>query len=133
MGKGYTPPEGRVWRWMAAALCLGAVLWTGWHLRWGAGTQKLELTASLAAARQEERMSSPWEGRLGTATQPIPVNRAGEEELCRLPGVGPVTARAIIAQREAWGPFGFPEDLLTVKGITPGKLERIIQEITLEK
>lgn len=133
MGKRRTHPQGRIWRWTAAALCLAALLWTGGHMRFGGGARRMELAASLAAPRQGERMSAPWEGLLGTAGQPIPVNSAHEDALCRLTGIGPVTAQAIIAQREAWGPFAFPEDLLTVKGITPGKLAKILPEITLEK
>ncbi|NLV57982.1 MAG: helix-hairpin-helix domain-containing protein [Clostridiales bacterium] len=76
-------------------------------------------------------MPTSWENRLGTAANPVPVNTANVEELCRLFGVGPALAQAIIDRREANGPFSFPEDLLSVKGITLRKLEQIVQEITL--
>ena len=46
-------------------------------------------------------------------------------ELDRLPGLGPATARAIVAARERVGSFGLPEDLLDVLGIGPATLLRI--------
>ena len=52
-------------------------------------------------------------------------NRASVAELEALPGVGPKTAAAIVAAREAQGPFRAPEDLLRVKGIGPKKLEQM--------
>lgn len=52
-------------------------------------------------------------------------NRADLEALMRLPGIGPVLARRIIADRQAHGPFRRPEDLLRVKGIGPATLEKV--------
>lgn len=49
------------------------------------------------------------------STQPaIDINRATAAELDALPGVGPATAERIVADREANGPFIFPEDLMRV-------------------
>jgi competence protein ComEA len=55
---------------------------------------------------------------------PINVNTAGAEELQRLPGVGPVTAQAIVAARAA-RPFESVEDLDRVKGIGPKTLDKL--------
>ena len=55
---------------------------------------------------------------------PIDVNTATAEELQRLPAVGPVTARAILAARER-GPFRSVEDLDRVKGIGPKTLDKL--------
>jgi competence protein ComEA len=55
----------------------------------------------------------------------IDPNRASEVELDRLPGIGPVTARAIVAAREEGVVFARPEDLLAVRGIGTATLERI--------
>jgi len=52
-------------------------------------------------------------------------NRSGEAELDRLPGVGPATARAIVANRQEAGGFSTAEDLLRVPGIGPAKLGKI--------
>ena len=55
---------------------------------------------------------------------PINVNTAPADELQRLPGVGPVTAQAIIASRTA-APFQTVSDLDKVKGIGPKTLEKL--------
>lgn len=55
---------------------------------------------------------------------PINVNTATADELTRLPGIGPVTAQAIIASR-AVAPFHNLNDLDKVKGIGPKTLEKL--------
>lgn len=45
------------------------------------------------------------------------LNAADARTLDMLPGVGPVLAERIVAVREQDGPFFFPEDLISVKGI----------------
>jgi competence protein ComEA len=47
----------------------------------------------------------------------VSLNSATREQLDTLPGVGPVTAQAIVAYRTAHGGFQRVEDLLDVKGI----------------
>lgn len=58
----------------------------------------------------------------GVATAPVDVNVASQAELEALPGVGPVTARAIIDHREQHGPFAAVDDLLDVRGIGEARL-----------
>jgi competence protein ComEA len=55
----------------------------------------------------------------------LDINRAGAEELMLLPGIGPKKAEAMIAYREAHGPFSRIESLMDVKGIGPATLERL--------
>jgi competence protein ComEA len=47
------------------------------------------------------------------------------EELDTLPGVGPVTAQAIIAWRDANGQFTTIDQLGDVDGIGPARLEKL--------
>lgn len=51
----------------------------------------------------------------------VNINTADATALESLPGVGPSTAKAIIAHRQANGPFSSPEGLLDVKGIGDAK------------
>ncbi len=60
----------------------------------------------------------------------VDINAAGLEELMSLPGIGAVRAQAILDDREANGPFRYPEDLLRVKGIGEGVLGGILDQIT---
>ena len=65
----------------------------------------------------------------GTAL--VSINSAALEELETLPGVGPVTAQAIISHREEAGPFASLEDLLEVSGIGPATFAEIRPHVTL--
>ena len=60
------------------------------------------------------------------ATRLININMASATELEQLPGVGPATAKAIVAYREKYGAFNTLEDLLKVRGIGPAKLSEIL-------
>lgn len=55
----------------------------------------------------------------------VNVNTADAAALEALPGVGPSTAQAIVAHREANGPFRSVDELIEVRGIGPAKLEQI--------
>jgi competence protein ComEA len=61
----------------------------------------------------------------------VNINIADAGALESLPGVGPATAKAIIAHRTANGPFGKPEDLLQVKGIGDGKFAAMRQFVSV--
>jgi competence protein ComEA len=60
-----------------------------------------------------------------TPAAPIDLNSASETDLDALPGVGPMTARAIVAYREAHGPFSQVDDLTDVQGIGPARLDAL--------
>lgn len=60
----------------------------------------------------------------------ININSAGESELDGLPGIGPSTARAIIAFRETNGPFASIEEIMNVPGIKQSRFEAIRDVIT---
>lgn len=55
----------------------------------------------------------------------IDLNRAEEEDLVLLPGIGEQRARQIVEQRKATGPFSSPRDLLKIPGIGPKTIERL--------
>jgi DNA uptake protein ComE-like DNA-binding protein len=54
----------------------------------------------------------------------IPVNRAGEQLLITVPGIGPELARRIVDQRSRSGRFNAPEELTKVSGIGPRRAEQ---------
>jgi competence ComEA-like helix-hairpin-helix protein len=57
--------------------------------------------------------------------KPLDLNTATVEQLEQLPGIGPVTAKAIVRFRTKTGPFRRVEDLLAIRGITKRKLEKL--------
>jgi competence protein ComEA len=62
---------------------------------------------------------------------PVDLNSATVEQLDALPGVGPATAAAIVAHRQANGPFASVDDLDQVHGIGPTKLEAMRSLVTV--
>ncbi|MGI8776112.1 MAG: helix-hairpin-helix domain-containing protein [Acidimicrobiales bacterium] len=62
---------------------------------------------------------------------PIDLNGSTATQLDALPGVGPTTARAIVAYRTAHGRFRSVTDLLAVPGIGPAKLDAIRPLVTV--
>lgn len=67
--------------------------------------------------------------KAGTAK--VNVNTAGAEELQTLPGVGPATAKAIIAWREENGRFRSVDDLLDVSGIGKATLAKFRDRVSV--
>jgi competence protein ComEA len=68
--------------------------------------------------------SSPPSGGTDSGV-PLDLNTATLEQLESLSGIGPATAKAIIDRRRELGRFRSVDDLLTVKGIGPTKLDTI--------
>lgn len=62
----------------------------------------------------------------------VNINTAGENELDTLDGIGPATARAIIAYRNQIGTFGSIEQIKEVKGIGDAKFSSIKDDITVD-
>lgn len=67
---------------------------------------------------------SPDEKPSGSGTV-VDLNAATADELDTLPGVGPVTAAAIIAWRDANGRFSSVDQLRDVDGIGPARLDKL--------
>ena len=63
-----------------------------------------------------------------TLTTRIDINHAGASELTALPGIGGVTAQAIVDYREANGPFSGLEELLLVPGVKEATVRALMGE-----
>lgn len=86
--------------------------------RVGPGDPRPEWYAAALALRAEEALAA-------SAPRKIDPNAAGRAEWDRLPGIGPVTAMAILEHRRLHGRFHRPADLLAVRGIGPRTLEKL--------
>lgn len=61
----------------------------------------------------------------------VNINTATEAELDQLPGIGPVKAKAIIAERNKSGDFKSIDDIKRVKGIGDATFDKLKTEITV--
>jgi competence protein ComEA len=55
----------------------------------------------------------------------VDLNSADVAELQTLPGIGPIAAARIVAERESGGPFGSVEDLVRVPGFGVAKVRSL--------
>ncbi len=98
------------------------------RLMWPVGSvapDVAEVTDSLLAASQEELADAEHRSRPLGPGERIDPNLATAQELDRLPGVGAVAARAIVAERERAGPFRDAGDLARVRGIGPATVAKL--------
>ncbi|MGV0794608.1 helix-hairpin-helix domain-containing protein [Mycolicibacterium sp. XJ1819] len=74
--------------------------------------------------------ASPGASATATATDgSVNLNTATVEQLDTLPGIGPVTAAAIVAWRDTNGKFSSVEQLGDVDGIGPARLEKLREHV----
>ena len=105
-----------------------------------ADTSQMNLAAGLSdgqkvlvPARAEEGAAAAAPGG-GAASQTdagslVNINLATADQLQALSGVGEATARAIVEDREAHGPFSSVEDLMRVSGIGQKKFDKLKGQI----
>ena len=63
----------------------------------------------------------------------VDLNRAGIEELVRLPGVGKIVAERIVNYRNENGAFEAPEELMNVRGIGEKTYLKLKPYVTVSK
>jgi competence protein ComEA len=82
--------------------------------------QPTALGSSVGSAAAPETPAAPAQ-----PVGPVDLNTATAEQLDTLPGVGPVTAAAIVAWRATNGRFTAVDQLGEVDGIGPARLEKL--------
>lgn len=121
LASGWQPPTARLPQ-------SGSWLWAGGKLirstnsRAGEG---VHLAAGMACADTPPELAAFF-------NLPLPVNRADQAALLRLPGIGPKLAESIITYREGQGGFARPDDLRNVKGIGPKRSARLLPLICFD-
>ena len=86
-----------------------------------------------SAPGQETRASRKPPAKLAPLFfKPIPINKADEELLITIPGIGPVLAKRIIEFRGQHGRITAIEELDEVKGIGPAKLEKLKAHLVID-
>ena len=92
--------------------------------------QPAVLGSSVGSGSAPASGSPPGSGPAPGSTKPkggegVDLNAATVEQLDALPGVGPVTAAAILAWRQAHGRFSSVDQLGDVDGIGPARLDKL--------
>ena len=127
---GLTRQEKAVFLFLTVSLLVGGVL-NGLRKR---AVQNAPVDPSVARFLRDVRAVALSEGNGGQVDSSreedwdlyrFDLNRASEEELQKLPRVGPVMARRIVQYRQKIGQFRSVEQLLEVKGIGRKTLERL--------
>lgn len=93
----------------------------------------LWLTACIRLPRSHTSAITPVETPTSAARPaPINLNTASAAELERLPGVGPVLAKRIIAYRNEHGRFRRAEHLMMVRGVSDQKFRELRSLVKVE-
>lgn len=82
-------------------------------------------TGSPAGPAPSSAPATSGKPRNGPKPEALDLNSATVEQLDALPGVGPVTAAAIVAWRQANGRFTTVDQLAEVEGIGPARLDKL--------
>lgn len=101
--------------------------------RFARASQKIQDGTRVMARRSRVKadLGLMSEGTALALGRKMDLNRAGARDLALLPGVGPVTARRIAADRKKNGPFSSIGDVIRVKGVGLKKLEKIRPLVTV--
>lgn len=81
---------------------------------------------------QLNKASTSLEAAYPLLFQKIPINRASENLLETIPGVGSKTAALIVAERQQRGQYANANDLATIQGLGKSKTRNILKYITFE-
>lgn len=101
--------------------------------QWGGGAGGVDLVGTpVAGGAANQPDAGPPSPRPPAPLPPLlDLNRATEADLLRLPGIGPTKARAIVAYRQARGPFASVAELVRVPGIGPATLAGLAELVVV--
>lgn len=102
--------------------------------------KQTELSTTETDVTEAKESASPIEGtgemtvsKEKKSEGKIDINRASAEELQKLKGIGPSTAKSIILYREDYGAFSEIEEIMNVKRIGEKTFAKIKEQITVKE
>ncbi|WP_186786066.1 ComEA family DNA-binding protein [Paenibacillus agilis] len=104
------------------------------HNQHGTSERHINENKQTAAAAENANNASSNAAEIATGQQSqlISLNRADEQQLDELPGVGPSRAKAIVAYREKHGKFSTIDEVMKVKGIGPKMFKKMKDKLTVD-
>jgi DNA uptake protein ComE-like DNA-binding protein len=103
---------------------------TGTRKRRGPSAARVTLDSSSASHRGARDRASPPGRDSSPLTQLVDLDVASEEEIEKLPRIGPVLARRIVDDRAANGSFGSLDGLERVRGVGPALAASLGSRVT---
>lgn len=88
--------------------------------------------ASMMPDRYADRTVATLPRRSGAPVGPVNLNTASAAQLQSLPGIGPVLAQRIVAERERTGPFRQVDDLRRIRGIKDKIIDKLRPFVTCD-
>ena len=116
---------------LLTVLLILTVLFAGLTLGLYLGRNPAGGSVIVSIPTQTQAVAAVPEPTLSSAAVPVNINTADIAELAGLPGIGEVLAQRIVDYRKAHGSFTAIEQLTNVEGIGEGKLEAILEQITI--
>ncbi len=85
---------------------------------------------TVSGPRSRKKLLPPSTNADPNAAVRTDLDVATESDVQQIPGIGPATARRIVANRDSLGPFRTLENLHRVKGIGPATLQKLAPFVT---
>lgn len=106
-----------------------------YHRQSKAGFKHVDELLQISGMQPNVSVPSPPPSRLDAnqRSEPIHLNYATYEQLLTVPGLTPILVERVVQRRERKGPFRFVEDLLKVKGIDYIVLARLRTYVTVDE
>lgn len=98
-----------------------------------AGSRARRRAARSPAAPQARGTAKFPGGGVPASALPVDLDLATAADIEALPGIGPVLARRIVADRDSLGPFGSIEGFTRVKGVGPALARRVESRVTFTR
>lgn len=96
-------------------------------------TTETDVTEARENAHSAEETGAETISKEKKSEGKININRASAEELQKLKGIGPSTAKSIILYREEYGAFSEIEEIMNVKRIGEKTFAKIKEQITVKE
>lgn len=92
------------------------------------------LCAAVITAGAGQTLAVPPTKEAGSSksTSPVDLNKASENQLTEVPGIGPSLAKRIVEFRNENGDFRRVEDLLKIRGIGEKSFQKIRPHVTVK-
>jgi competence ComEA-like helix-hairpin-helix protein len=84
------------------------------------------------ASHESQTFLRRQSAEISVSADAVDINSADEDDLQRIPGIGPALAKKILEHRNRYGPFRRPEEILIIDGISEKRFREFRSFILIE-